>query len=101
MPIDSLTPLRFAPLFKTALWGGARLRTFLGAQPSSEPTGEAWLLSDQGDNPSVVSSGTFAGLTLRQLLQRWPERILGAASTVQGRFPILLKFIHAREPLSV
>src|SRR5438093_3482409 len=73
MPIDSLTPLRFAPLFKTALWGGARLRPMLGAPQSSEITGEAWLLSDQGDNQSVVSTGAWAGTTLRQLLQRYPE----------------------------
>jgi len=98
---NSLTPLRFTPLFKTALWGGARLRSLFGVPPSADPTGEAWVLSDQGDNQSVVAAGRWAGTTLRQLLERWPERILGRTTPVQGRFPILLKFIQARKPLSV
>jgi mannose-6-phosphate isomerase len=101
MPNTPLTPLRFTPIFKSALWGGARLRTLFNVAPSAEPTGEAWVLSDQGDNVSVVADGPFEGTTLRQLLERMPERILGTASLVNGRFPILLKFLHSREPLSV
>ncbi|HKB05906.1 MAG TPA: type I phosphomannose isomerase catalytic subunit [Gemmataceae bacterium] len=96
-----LTPLRFEPIFRTALWGGSRLRPLLGAAPSAERTGEAWVLSDHGDAPSVVAGGPLAGTTLRQLLNRAPERILGRARTVNGRFPLLLKFIHAQQPLSV
>jgi mannose-6-phosphate isomerase len=98
---NPLTPIRFAPQFKTALWGGARLRTMFGVAASSEPTGEAWVLSDQGDSPSVVSAGQFEGTTLRQLLEKYGERILGKSAARHKRFPILLKFIHAREPLSV
>ena len=101
MPTDMLTPLRFAPIFKTALWGGTRLRTLFNAPPSDEPTGEAWVLSDHGDNPSVVADGPLAGTTLRELMQRMPERIFGRASLVHGRFPLLLKFLDVRQPLSV
>jgi mannose-6-phosphate isomerase len=101
MAIGSLTPLKFAPIFKTALWGGFRLRNMLGAQPSDEPTGEAWILSDQGDSHSVVATGPLAGTSLRQLLEQASQRILGPAKTVQGRFPVLLKFLHACQPLSV
>jgi mannose-6-phosphate isomerase len=96
-----LAPLRFEPIFRPALWGGSRLRPLLGATPSPEPTGEAWVLSDYGDSHSTVADGPFAGTTLRQLLDRASERILGRARTVNGRFPLLLKFIHARQPLSV
>jgi mannose-6-phosphate isomerase len=96
-----LTPLRFEPIFRTALWGGFRLRPLLGAAPSAEPTGEAWVLSDYGDTHSTVADGPLAGSTLRQLLDRAPERVLGRARMVNGRFPLLLKFIHARQPLSV
>jgi mannose-6-phosphate isomerase len=101
MPKDSLAPLRFTPIFKSAHWGGSRLRTLFGAPPSDDPTGEAWLLSDYGDSLSVVAEGSQTGKTLRQLLERSPERIIGHARMSQGRFPILLKFIHARQPLSV
>jgi mannose-6-phosphate isomerase len=101
MPSDALTPLRFAPIFKTAIWGGSRLRSLFSAAPSDDPTGEAWVLSDQGDNLSVVTVGQWAGTTLRSLMERMPDRILGRATPTNGRFPLLLKFIHARQPLSV
>lgn len=96
-----LTPIRFKPLFKSALWGGARLRSMFRLEPSTEPIGEAWVLSDQGDNQSVASDGPFAGTTLRQLLEQFGDRIYGKSAARHRRFPILLKFIHAREPLSV
>jgi mannose-6-phosphate isomerase len=101
MSKDALTPLRFAPIFKPALWGGNRLRTLLGAPPSDEPTGEAWVLSDFRDAISVVTEGPRAGTTLRQLMEEDPQRIVGSAATSNGRFPLLLKFIQARYPLSV
>jgi mannose-6-phosphate isomerase len=101
MPTTPLTPLRFTPIFKSAVWGGARLRSLFHAPPSDQPTGEAWLLSDQGDTSSVVANGPFAGKTLRQLMVQFPTRIVGKAPAVNGRFPLLLKFLHAREPLSV
>jgi len=101
MPTDLLTPLRFSPIFKPAIWGGTRLHTLFNTTPSSDPTGEAWVLSDQGDNPSVVADGPLTGTNLRELMLRMPKQILGKAPLVNGRFPILLKFLHVREPLSV
>jgi mannose-6-phosphate isomerase len=99
--MDLLPPLRFAPIFKPALWGGERLRDMFGAPPSADPIGEAWLLSDCGDSPSVVRDGPLAGTTLRELMERMPDRLLGRASATHGRFPLLVKFIHAGRPLSV
>lgn len=101
MPDDSLTPLKFVPQFKPALWGGQRLHPFFGLAPPSEPIGEAWVLSDHGKTPSVIASGPLAGTTLRELVPRLGSRLLGHARLAGGRFPVLLKFIHAREPLSV
>lgn len=98
---DDLYPLRFEPILKTVVWGGTALRTFLGAAPSSDPTGEAWMLSDQGDNPSRIANGPLTGTTLRQLLQERQTDVLGSAATSNGRFPLLLKLLDARENLSV
>lgn len=99
--MDPLPPLRFTPVFKPALWGGDRLRAMFGAPPSADPIGEAWLLSDCGDSPSVVRDGPLAGTTLRELMTRMPERLLGRVAALRGRFPLLIKFIHACRPLSV
>ena len=65
-----LYPLRFAPIFKPAIWGGRKLADMFAGAPADGPTGEAWVLSDQGDNVSVVVDGPLRGTTLRQLMLR-------------------------------
>ncbi len=102
MPRSPLYPLRFEPIFKSMLWGGRRLPDFLRRPHSSDdPIGEAWVLSDVDGHPSRVADGPLAGATLRELLQTDAGRILGSATAVNGRFPLLCKFIDARHELSV
>ena len=100
-PMDSLPPLRFKPILKPALWGGQRLRSIYDAPAGPDPIGEAWLLSDCPDQPSVVADGVLAGRTLRELMEQIPERLLGDTKPINGRFPLLVKLLHARAPLSV
>ncbi|HEY2910530.1 MAG TPA: type I phosphomannose isomerase catalytic subunit [Gemmataceae bacterium] len=97
-----LYPLRFEPIFKNNLWGGQRLPAFLNRTHASEsPIGEAWVLSDVDGSGSRISNGPLAGTTFRDLLTMDSERILGMARLSNGRFPLLLKFIDARQELSV
>ena len=98
---DALYPLRFAPIFKPAIWGGTALRPMFGQAGSAEAEGEAWVLSDQGDSQSVVAEGPLKGRTLRELMVTHEREILGDASLSAGRFPLLLKFLDARQALSV
>jgi mannose-6-phosphate isomerase len=102
MTRPALYPLRFEPIFKSMLWGGRRLPGFLNRPaPHDDPIGEAWVLSDVDGHPSRVADGPLAGATLRELLAADHSRILGGARPVNGRFPLLLKFIDARQELSV
>lgn len=96
-----LPPLRFEPQFKPTLWGGQKLRDLLPAAdvPTDEPIGEAWLLSDHCDHPSRVSVGPLKGRTIRDVLARAGSRVLGGHAS--AGFPLLLKFLDAREHLSV
>ncbi len=97
-----LYPLRFEPIFKTNLWGGRRLPSFLHSSVAhADPVGEAWVLSDVDGSLSCVADGPLAGLSLREVLAGDSARILGAAKAPQGRFPLLLKFLDARQELSV
>jgi mannose-6-phosphate isomerase len=97
-----LYPLRFEPIFTTNLWGGRRLPTFLNRTVAhADPVGEAWVLSDVDGSLSCVADGPLAGLTLREVLAQDPSRVVGAAMTPQGRFPLLLKFLDAKQELSV
>ncbi len=97
-----LYPLHFEPIYKSALWGGRRLAEVLGRPlPEDGPIGEAWVLSDQGSQLSRLARGPLQGRYLRDLLHHAPARVLGRHAERYRRFPLLLKFIDAREPLSV
>jgi mannose-6-phosphate isomerase len=98
---EALYPLRFRPIFKTALWGGAALPPMLGAESSAEPIGEAWVLSDHGEPASEITNGPLAGRSLRDLMVTHQRELLGDINPANGRFPLLLKFLDARLPLSV
>ena len=97
-----LYPLRFAPIYQYRLWGGRRLARLLSAPlPGDGPIGEAWLLSDRDDHPSCVADGPLKGRTIAQLLEQFPEQVMGKLAGRFRRFPLLLKFLDARELLSV
>ncbi len=98
----ALYPLSFGPIFEYRLWGGRRLAELMTAPlPGDGPIGEAWVLSDRPDHQSRVASGPLAGVSLRQLLAEFPEQMLGRGAPRLHRFPLLLKFLDARELLSV
>jgi len=97
-----LYPLRFEPIYQYRLWGGRRLAGWLAAPlPGDGPIGEAWVLSDRGDHPSRVADGPLKGWTIGELLAQSPEQMLGTSAQRLRRFPLLLKFLDAREMLSV
>ncbi len=97
-----LYPLRFEPLYEYRLWGGRRLAGVLTAPlPGTGPIGEAWVLSDRDDHPSRVADGPLKGRTIAQLLEQFPEEAMGRLAGRFRRFPLLLKFLDAREMLSV
>jgi mannose-6-phosphate isomerase len=97
-----LYPLRFEPICQYRLWGGRRLTDLLKAPLQGDgPIGEAWLLSDRDDFPSRVADGPLKGRTIAQLLEQSPEQLLGKLAGRFERFPLLLKFLDARDMLSV
>jgi mannose-6-phosphate isomerase len=98
----TLTPLRFEPIYQYRLWGGRHLSGLLGAPlPGSGPIGEAWVLSDRDDHPSLVANGPLQGRSITQVLEQFPKQMMGELAGRFRRFPLLLKFLDAREMLSV
>ncbi len=97
-----LYPLRFEPIYQYRPWGGRRLADLLTAPlPNDDPIGEAWILSDRDGHRSQVANGTLKGRTISQLMEQSPEQLLGKLARRFRRFPLLLKFLDAREALSV
>jgi mannose-6-phosphate isomerase len=102
MNTQNLYPLRFGPIYRYRLWGGRRLAELLTAPlPGDGPIGEAWVLSDREDHPSRVENGPLEGSTIGQLMDEFPEQLIGELSQRFRRFPLLLKFLDVHEMLSV
>jgi mannose-6-phosphate isomerase len=101
-PTPALTPLRFSPIYMPKPWGGRRLAERFGKDlPADGPIGESWELVSLDNAESVVRDGPHAGKTLSRLIDEWGPDLLGGASLADGRFPLLIKFLDARENLSV
>jgi mannose-6-phosphate isomerase len=96
-----LYPLRLEPIYQYRLWGGRRLADLLSAPLPGGPVGEAWILSDRDDHASQVADGPLKGRIISQLLEQFPEQLLGKLAGRFRRFPLLLKFLDVREMLSV
>lgn len=95
--------LRFQPIFKERLWGGQKLRTVLHKPIPEGHIGESWELSDVEGDVSVIANGFLKGKTLRDALKTWQKKLLGEENYLQfgNHFPLLIKFIDAREDLSI
>ena len=96
-----LTPCILERKILPKVWGGRALESVLGIElPGDQNIGETWELYDRPDGSSAIRE---SDQTLRDLMEQSPEALLGRGvePTPQGRFPLLLKFIDAKEPLSV
>ncbi|MGD0443553.1 MAG: type I phosphomannose isomerase catalytic subunit [Edaphobacter sp.] len=97
-----LYPLRFEPIYQYRLWGGRRLAALLAEPlPNDGPIGEAWILSDRDDHPSLIANGPLQGQTISQLMQQSQEQLMGKLAGRFDHFPLLLKFLDAQEMLSI
>jgi len=96
-----LYPLRFQPIYQYRPWGGRQFASMFSTPLPAGPVGEAWVLSDREEHSSPVINGNFRGKTIRQLLEQFPEQLMGKLAHRFDRFPLLLKFLDARQMLSV
>jgi len=99
---DVPVPIVLSPLFKPKPWGGRMLESLFGKPlPPNEKIGESWEVADLPGNEATVRDGPHAGRTLADLVSTWGRGLYGDTPLVDGRFPLLLKFLDARENLSV
>lgn len=98
-----LYPIVFDPILKERIWGGTKLKTIFNKNISSDTTGESWELSTVKGDISLVANGECKGKSLDDLISEFPEEILGAKIHKQfgTEFPLLFKFIDAKEDLSI
>ena len=98
-----LYPLQFEPILKERIWGGTKLKTYLNKPITSDITGESWEISTVENDVSIVANGIFKGKSLNDLINEFPEAVLGTKVYAQfgKQFPLLFKYLDAREDLSI
>ena len=94
------------PAAKDYLWGGSRLNDEFAKNIDLTPLAETWECSTHPDGPSFVASGEYAGKSLIEVLHAHPEFLGSHPAEVHelcqsGELPILIKFIDAKQDLSV
>ncbi len=99
----NLYPLKFQPLFKYRMWGGEKLKTFLNKEYQEDSIGESWEISDVKNDETLVGNGLLQGKSIQNLISEYGSAFLG--KKVQDKFgtefPLLIKFIDAKTPLSI
>ena len=98
-----LYPFTFEPILKKIIWGGSDICPFKGISPVQEGIGESWELSHVEGNYSVVANGELKGQSLDDLIRTYGKQLLGEHVMEQfgTTFPLLIKFIDARDNLSI
>ncbi|WP_053991776.1 type I phosphomannose isomerase catalytic subunit [Mangrovimonas sp. TPBH4] len=100
---ELLYPIKFDPILKDKIWGGEKLKKLLHKKGTSKRVGESWEISDVEGDTSVVSNGALKGKTLKQLLHTYKDKLVGLNNykIFGDKFPLLIKFIDAKEDLSI
>lgn len=95
--------IKFKPLLKQTLWGGDKIIPFKHLTQMLDHVGESWEISGVKGNETVVADGDYAGIPLNQLVALLKERLVGKRcyATYGDEFPLLIKFIDARQDLSI
>lgn len=85
------------------LWGGDKIIPYKGMEPGMTSVGESWEISGVKGNESVVAEGPDAGMKLPELIARDKGALVGTSNYEKfgKEFPLLIKFIDARQDLSI
>lgn len=91
---------KFNPLLKSTLWGGDKIIPFKQLSLQQQQVGESWELSGVPGNETTIAGD---GRSLNQLVAQLREQLVGRANYRRfgNEFPLLVKFIDARQDLSI
>jgi Phosphomannose isomerase len=92
--------IKLKPAFKDYLWGGTKLKDIYNKDCDFQKVAESWELSAHSAGQSIVGNGQDAGLPLTEYLKKHPGAA-GKNGAEFEEFPVLIKLIDAKQPLSV
>lgn len=93
--------LKLAPSFKDYIWGGRRLIEEYHKPYDGDILAESWEVSCHPDGPSFVTNGEYAGKSLQEYIDLAGREVLGTNCRRFDEFPVLIKFIDAKDNLSI
>jgi len=91
--------LKFKGVYKDYLWGGNKMKERFSVKTDISPVAESWVLSTHPDGMSIIDGGRYDGMSICDYIQQNPA-VLGT-NCKEKQLPILIKFIDARDNLSV
>ncbi|WP_321480726.1 type I phosphomannose isomerase catalytic subunit [uncultured Bacteroides sp.] len=96
-------PLKFEPILKQMLWGGDKIISFKHLKDNSTGIGESWEISGVENSESIVANGVDKGLSLVEMVAKYRDELVGEANYARfgNQFPLLIKFIDAKQDLSI
>ena len=93
-------PFELEPYVSETIWGGSRLIEEYGIVTEKSNAAEGWMLSCHESGLCRIANGELKGKTLREIYLSNPE-ICGRNAQRFDDFPILIKFIDAKDDLSI
>ena len=99
--LDKSPIVKLEPAFKDNIWGGTKIRDVYGKKCDYDVIGESWELSAHPDGQSRIAEGRYKGMLFNEYLNIIGKDALGWKCQCQDRFPILIKFIDAKQALSI
>ncbi len=94
---------KFKPLLVQTIWGGEKIVPFKKLDSDLTNVGESWEISGVKNSETVVDGGEYDGVALNALVEKLGAKLVGADNYKRfgNEFPLLIKFIDARDDLSI
>ncbi len=94
--MQTFSPFRLAPYFRTRPWGFQDLAPWYNYHTDGEPIGEVWLTGEM----CLADTGPLTGTSLADITKQHRDPLLGPA-LAGNDFPLLIKLLFPKDKLSV
>lgn len=92
----------FKEIGKESIWGGDTfVKSYSKPFDKDKNIGESWEICDLKDDKNIISNGEFRDKDISFIIEHLGEKLLGNNCKNNKDFPLLIKFIDARDKLSI
>lgn len=92
-------PIKFENLYYDKIWGGRDLEKFRDNLPEGN-IGESWDIACHEHGMGIVANGDLKGISFKDVVDEYGHDLVGKKVSTE-KFPLLVKFINAKDKLSV